>query len=192
MLMYKRRELRFLIGLGLSIVLIVILFIFIFTHHSSPQPSQRALASYSSDPTAQVALLIDGPVNAESEHNQVQIVISNSDATINVFSGYNDKVVNTKNYYLSEAGYNVFLRSLEYAGFMKGTNDPALANASGYCPTGDRYIFSFNDAGQQKWRYWQDSCGGDPHTFDGNFNLTMQLFEAEIPSYSDITGNLNI
>ena len=191
--MYRNRQFRFLLGVGLVIVLLAILFIVIFTRGSSAPPTHlpRPMASYSTDPTAQVAMLIDGPVNAISEHNQVQVVVTNSNTTINIFQGYNDQVIRSSVYPMDEAAFHVFLRSLESAAFNSGSNDPSLSQASGYCPTGDRYIFSFNVDGRQLERYWTTSCGGT-HTYNGNLNLTVTLFEAQVPDYVNLISGINI
>lgn len=188
--MYGRRELRFLIGVGVVIILIIIALIIILGHHPAVN-HQRPLESYTNDPTAQVAMLIDGPVNAVSQHNQVQIFITNSQTTINIFRGYNDQVISSKHFNMTVNAFHVFLRSLATAGFMEGSNNPALSEASGYCPTGDTYIFSLNDNGSQVQRYWTTDCGGT-HTYNGNLSLTTQLFEAQVPGYGNMVGSLNL
>lgn len=190
--MYGNRRLRFLLGVGFAIVLLIILFVVIFNHGSGPKaPTPRPMATYATDPSANVAMLIDGPVNAVSQHNQVLVTVSNSNTTIDVFTGYNDQLVESKVYPMTVASFHVFLRSLESAEFNNGSTSPSLSQASGFCPTGDRYIFTFNADGSQKQRYWTTSCNG-PHTYDGNLSLTLNLFEAQVPDYTNITGNLNI
>ena len=188
--MYGRRDLRFIIGFGVVIVLVIIALVIILGHHPVTH-HQRPLESYTNDPTAQIAMLIDGPVNAESKHNQVQVFINNTGTTINTFRGYNDQVINSKHYYLSVNGFHVLLRSLAYAGFMEGNSNPQLSEASGYCPTGNTYIFSLDDNGKQLQRYWTTDCGGT-HTYNGDFQLTLSLFEAQVPDYSSLTSNLNL
>ena len=179
--------------MGLVVVLVIITIVLIISHSSSQLLiQQKPLADYANNASSQVAMLIDGPVNAQSEHNQVLITISNATTTIRVFRGYNDYVINSKSYPMTEAGYHVFLRSLEYAQFTKGTPSSALSQASGFCPTGDRYIFTFNANGQQKERYWITNCNGDPHTFNGNLSLTTQLFESQVPDFTNMTLNLNL
>lgn len=193
--MFGRRGIPFLFGVGLVVILLIFVFYLMFHHGggSSPNPNTpKPLASYANNPSAQVSLLIDGPVNAPTQHSQVQIVISNSTATINVFRGYNDTVANSKVYANTEAAFHVFLRSLEYAEFTNGHYDSSLSQASGYCPLGDRYIFSFNVNGSQKERYWTTNCGGGPHTFDGNVGLVLQLFQSQIPDYDSITSGANL
>ena len=194
--MKGRREIRFIVGFLLAIALVIVLFVRIFFSnggsHNGIVNQPAPLASYAVNPTAEVSMLIDGPVNAESEHNQIQIVVTNIGTTINIFQGYNDQLVSTHYFALSESGFHVFLRSLEYAKFTSGVNDPQLGQASGYCPLGDRYIFAFSVNGQQQWRHWVDNCNGDPQTFTGNLNLTLQLFENQVPNYGNIVSGLNI
>ena len=188
--MYGRRDLRFIIGFGIVIILIIISLIIIIGHHPVVH-HQKPLESYTNNPTAQVAMLIDGPVNAESLHNQVQVFITNTGTTINTFRGYNGQVINSKHFYLSVNGFHVLLRSLAYAGFMNGSNNPKLSEASGYCPNGTTYIFSLDANGNQIQRYWTTSCGGT-HTFNGNLGLTLQLFQAQVPDYGNMINNLNL
>ena len=191
-IMIRSRQVRFFMGVGLAIALLVILLVVIFSQSSAPKvATPKPMASYANDPTAQVAMLIDGPVNAVSEHNQVQVIINNSLTTLNILTGYDGAVKSSSSFPMSVSAFHVFLRSLEFAGYNNGTNDPRLSQASGFCPTGDRYIFTFDDNNRQISRYWSTSCSG-PHTYNGDSGLTMQLFEAQVPNYVNLTSNLNI
>lgn len=191
--MLRNRSLRFLLAVAIAIVLIIILIIIIFSGGSSSHlPVAKPMAAYADNSTAQVAMLIDGPFTTPAHHNQVLIVVNNSQATIDTFQGFNDTLLKSNTYPFSQAGFHVFLRSLEFAKFNDGSNNPALSQASGYCPLGDRYIFSFNVNNRQVQRYWTTSCSGVTHTFNGNLSLTMQLFKSLFPDYSNLTSDLNI
>ncbi len=179
-----------MVGVVLVVAVLVIALLLVFRSGSSKPPT-TPMASYANNPTAQVSMLIDGPVNAPSLHNQVQVVINNTSTTFNVFQGYDSELKANRTFPMSEAAFHVFLRSLEYANYNSGSNNPALSQASGYCPTGDRYIFSFSVNGVQKQRYWATSCGGT-QTYGGNLNLTIQLFQAQVPNYGSLIGGLNI
>jgi len=190
--MYGNKNWRFLLGIGLIVVLIGILLIIILNHTPATIKQQKPMAAYANNPTVQVAMLVDGPVNAVSLHNQVLVVISNSQTTFKIFQGYNDHTIQEKTYPMTDAAFHVFLRSLEYANFNQGKTTPGLSQASGYCPTGDRFIFTYDRNGRQIERFWSTSCGGDPHTFDGNLGLTEQLFVNQVPNYSNMISNLNL
>ncbi|HVA10893.1 MAG TPA: hypothetical protein VNG32_01875, partial [Candidatus Dormibacteraeota bacterium] len=75
-------------------------------------------------------------------------------------------------------------------GFTDGNNDPKASDERGYCPLGDRYIFEFNENGQDLERYWATSCGS-PKTYLGAFTLTVSLFTAQVPNYSTLTQNIS-
>ena len=190
--MFRSRQFRFLLGIGLAIALLIILLIVIFSQTSKTfAPTPKPMAAYSTDPSAQVAMLIDGPVNAPSLHNQVQVLVSNSVTTINIINGYDGMIKNSANFPMSISAFHVFLRSLEFADYNSGSTSPNLSQASGICPTGDRYIFTFNAEGRQLERFWTTSCNS-AHTFNGDTGLTLELFEAQVPNYNDLTGNLNL
>ena len=190
--MIRSRQVRFFMGVGLAIALFVILLVVIFSQSSTSKiATPKPMAFYANDPSAQVTMLIDGPVNAVSEHNQVQVLINNSLTTLNTLSGYDGEVKSSSSFPMSVSAFHVFLRSLEFAGYNNGSTDPRLSQASGNCPTGDRYIFTFEVNNHQISRYWNSSCSG-PHTYAGDTALTLQLFEAQVPGYGDLTSNLNL
>jgi len=184
---------RVLVGAGLMLVLVISLIVLILLslngHHITNTVS---MGQYASNPSAQVAMLIDGPVNAAQNHNQVLVVANNYQTTIKVFKGYNDHTVYQKSFPATVSSFHVFLRSLEYASFTDGSNNPNLRQASGYCPTANRYIFSFSVNGKQMTRYWTTDCSNDPSTYKGNLPLTLQLFAAQVPGFNNIVSNLNI
>ena len=193
--MFGRRKITFLLGIIVAVGLLIVVLSMAFSHtnKTSKISSQQPMAAYANNPSAKVTLLIDGPTNANSLHNQVQITISNSSATINVYTGYLGTLLKTESYPNNQPAFHVFLRSLEYAGFNDGIVDPKLAQASGYCPLQDRYIMSFDVNNVQKQRYWTTSCGsGVPETYKGDLNMTLQLFSNQIPDYQQIISGLNI
>lgn len=190
--MFGRRNITFFLGVALALVLLIVILIVVFAGGGPSNKPKAPIASYANDPTAQATLLIDGPEGAGSSHNQIQITITNSTSTINIIKGYNNNIIRSKTYSNSEAAFHVFLRALEYSEFDVGHNDPKLSQASGYCPLGNRYIFSFNADNTQIQRYWITSCPGDPHTFDGNLDLTVTLFQNQIEDFNSITSGLNI
>ena len=195
MFMIGRRKVTFLLSLIVVIGILIVAFSMIFGHSSNQVKIslQKPMAAYANNPSAKVTLLIDGPTTANSLHNQVQITVSNSAASINVFSGYLSTLFKTQTYPNNQSAFHVFLRSLEYAGFNDGIIDPKLSQASGYCPLQDRYIMTFEVNNIQKQRYWTTSCGsGVPETFKGDLNMTLQLFSNQIPDYQQFIAGVNI
>lgn len=184
---------RVLIGAGLFIILVISLIVLIIVNLNQHRITNTVdMASYASNPSAQVAMLIDGPINAAQKHNQVLVVANNYQTTIKVFKGYNDDTIFQKSFPATVSSFHVFLRALEYASYTNGSNNPNLRQASGYCPTENRYIFTFSVNGKQRTRYWTTDCSNDPSTFKGNLPLTLQLFAAQVPGFNNIVSNLNI
>ena len=188
------KNLRFLIVAVLAIIVLVIAIIVIILNSSKVSHSVyvRPLASYASNPTTNVSMLIDGPETSSSNHNQVLINVNNSTVTINAYVGYNNKLLNFETFPNTEASFHVFLRSLEFSQFNVGSSSTSLSQASGFCPQGDRYIFSTSIDNHQTQRYWITNCSGLQHTFNGNFNLTYSQFIGQIPNYYTFVNNLNI
>lgn len=181
---------RYFIGFIAIFGLITLMIILIFHGGGKPKPTPRTLESYATT-DAQVRLTIDGPINADQIHQQVQIIVSNISSTFKQIQGYQGNVVNQKSYASNVNAYTNFLAALGHAGFTSGTNNPALKNEMGYCPLGSRYIFELQQDGQDIERFWSTSCGS-PKTYAGNTGLTLTLFQAQIPDYNALTTNLSI
>lgn len=179
----------FLVTIGLIILLIVLLFGGGGSDNKSKVPTtSKALASYAAT-DAEVRLTIDGPVNANQLHQQVRITVGKDKAVFEQLQGYNGSVVNTKSYANSQAAYDVFLRSLSYAGFTRGNTSKDAQDERGFCPMGIRYVYELFQAGTDIQRYWSTSCG-KPKTYEGIPSLTHSLFRAQIPDYDTLTSNM--
>ena len=70
------KNLRFLIVAVLAIIVLVIAIIVIILNSSKVSHSVyvRPLASYASNPTTNVSMLIDGPETSSSHHSQVLVL----------------------------------------------------------------------------------------------------------------------
>ena len=187
---------RYFIGFLITIGLIIILIVLLLGGGGGNGPKKpkttKALADYAST-EAEVRMTIDGPVNADQTHQQIRITVDNNVTTYEQIQGYQDTVVNSQNFDNNENSYSNFLYALGHAGFTKGDITKALANDKGYCPLGNRYIFELIDNGKDVQRFWGTSCGGHaPKTYRGNLNLTITLFQAQVPNYQNLTQDLNL
>ncbi|HVX48045.1 MAG TPA: hypothetical protein VHA05_01680 [Candidatus Saccharimonadales bacterium] len=190
---------RYFIGFLVTIGLLILLIVLLLTgggnggHKKPPVPTKprsvSELASYA-DTDAAVQMVIDGQINADQNHSAVRVTITNSDVTFEQIQGYEGTVVNTQVYKNNVSAYNNFLYAIGRAGFLLGDNNPKLANEKGYCALGSRFIFTFNEGGNQIQRYWATSCGGI-HTYKGNLGLTVALIKLQVPDYSRLTSNIN-
>jgi len=183
---------RYFIGFMVTILLLILLIFLIFRSNgnkSTPRVTARDLTSYST--TDAVAIFTtDGPINADSIHQQDKIIVGNSKVTFQVIQGYNGNVVSQHDYANNQNAYYQFLSALSKAGFTKGIKTKA-GSEDGLCSTGNRYIYELSQNGQDIERYWSTTCG-NPSSFQGNPNLTMTLFQAQVPDFGQVSQGLQL
>ncbi len=183
---------RYLIGilafLGLAIVLMVLL---LTGGHKSPTTHSipPTLQSYANT-DAYVQLFIDGPIVAPVNHNALSITVSQYNASFALYQGYQGNVINYKIYNNDENSFRNFLATLYYAGFMDGRKVQYSSNI-GLCPKGDKYDLYLNYDGQTIEHYWTTSCSDITSSFAGNMELTLTLFNDQIPNLQSLTQHAN-
>ena len=178
-----------LVSIGL-VVLVIVLIIKGITGHPST-PTNRVNVTKYADTSATATLLIDGPTNVDQDHRQLRITVSGTLNQIDVIQGYQGDVIKTQTYSSNSVAFGAFLQSLQLLNFSKGL--PSTADYRGYCPTGDRYRYSFNDGQKDLFGYWSTSCGHQG-TFQGLPVAVRQLFERQIPQrdLSELTNGINV
>jgi hypothetical protein len=178
-----------LVGIGI-IVLFIVLMVKIFSHHGgSTAASTVNLGSYSTV-SSSATLLIDDPTNVDQSHRQIRITVSNTLNEIDIIQGYQGNVISSQTYSSNENAYASFLQSLKVLNFTKG-NAKSAADYRGYCPTGERYVYTFNDGQKDLFSYWSTSC--NQGTFGAsNPRQVRLLFINQIPSidFSKMTMGL--
>lgn len=184
-----RYFIAFVTALGLLFLLLFLLF------HGVGKPkattTHKTFLSYAST-DAQVKLTIDGPINGDQIHEAVRITVDNSDVTFEQIQGYQNTVTNRQTFANNQTAYENFLLALQHAGFTVGNTPANLKDERGYCPLGDRYILEFNQDGNELERFWTTSCGGNLKTFKGNIDLTLTLFQNQVPGYNNLIQNLSL
>ena len=179
---------RYLIGLLVTIGLLILLIVIIVqgggNNKAKVPESKKSLESYSQT-DAVARLTTDGPINAEQNHQQVQITVGRDNVAIATKKGYDGTVTNLQTYSNTEASYNAFLHALDHAGFTKGNADDKLKDERGYCALGSRYIFEFIQNGKTLERFWATTCG-KPKTYLGALDLSLTLFHNQVPDYDKI------
>ena len=177
----------FLITMGLIFLLVVLL----FGGGGKPKAplTVKTLHSYAST-DAEVQMTIDGPVNANQNHQQVRVTVGRDNVSFEQLQGYDGNVTNMQDFANTQNAYTVFLFSLARGGFSQGNNDPSLSDERGFCPLGDRYIFELIQDGRDIERYWATSCGNK--TYLGAFDLTVNLFKAQVPNYDKLAQNFTL
>lgn len=186
---------RYLIGFGLVIILLFFIIFMIVRGGGSSEgkipETKKELTSYADSSDAVVTSRLIGPITAAQDHYEVEINVSNSQATVDLISGYDGNVIDSRSYPLTTEAFREFLSALDKVGFTKGNTDEALRNDQGYCPTGQRYIFEMRDGANNIQRFWTTSCNGTK-TYKGNRSATLNLFQKQIPDYNDFVNNSDL
>lgn len=182
---YLRPLIAGLVAIGV-VILIIVLIVKLFTHHGAPSSQPVDVGSYANT-EASATLLIDSPTNIDQDHRQVKIIVSRDQNEIDVIKGYEGQVIDRHTYANNSAAFGAFLQSLKLLNYSSGTNTPS--DYRGYCPQGDRYVYSFNDGTDNLFSYWSTSC--NQGTFKGSASNVRDLFIAQIPTtdFDDITSN---
>lgn len=177
------------------IVILIVGIAYLFTREpakevSSPTKERVDLTQYISEPST-VSYLVEGQLNAEEEHRAIRISISRNIRSIDVLSGYNGIILRTNSFPNTQTAYEEFIFALENAGF---TNEQKSVYESekGVCPLGKRYIYRLDGLGEEISRLWSTSCGSKQGSFGGNASLIRQLFQNQIPDYSQITRGIQL
>jgi hypothetical protein len=178
---------KFLIGFLVTIGLLIVVFILIFRgvgNKNETTAQQINLVDYAT--TSKIVQMTEkGPVNANQEHDEVRITVTNMESSIEVFKGYEGNLVKTQTYPNNSQAYADFLRALQLAGYTKGNKDSKVADERGYCATGTRYIFSIKDGDNSIQRLWSSSC--NVGSFKGKTSAVEALFQAQIPDYNTVS-----
>ncbi len=190
---------KHLIGFFIAIVLMIFAAFLIFSNKSlfggktiSLGQQVDKFASYSNT-GAVASLTIDGPIVANQNFNQVIVKVSSSSSKIYIINGFNNAVVKEQVFSNNPNAFNAFLKSLALSGFeIKNNNSNGLKGPIGVCPNSDSYVFKFIDGNKTIVNSWQTNCLNQPYTFGGNLNEVLNLFESQIPSYSQDVNNLNL
>lgn len=188
-----RSGLRTIIAALIGIGIIVLLFVLIvkgFSGNSGPTGPSIDLGKYENT-AATATLLIDDPTNVDQDHRQVRISVSGTQNEIDIINGYQGTVADSKTYSSNPAAFGAFLQSLKLLNFAKG-DTTSKVDYRGFCPTGERYIYTFNDGNKDLFNFWSTSCGQG--TFSGNRPGVRSLFENQIPGndFDDLTGNISL
>lgn len=180
---------RVIVGILITVGLIVlILFLLLSGGNSGPTIKPLRLIDYAHSNSA-AQLIIDGPIVANQNHNEIKITVSPQSVDFTLYNTYEQQTINSQSYPNNERSYSVFLQALQHAGFTKGNTDKTLVDERGFCPSGIRDIYSFANASRPLMRFWSTSCGDG--TYKGRIETTVNLFKKQVPDYGNLTHNVN-
>ncbi len=185
---------RYIVGFLLAIGLLILAIVLVVQslHGGKSTSISHPLTDYAYTNT-QVEMTIDGPINADQAHNELQMVVGSSLSQINLQQGYQGTVTQSKTYANNPSSYAEFLKALDLAGFTQGVTGPGVNNNPiGYCAFGERYTYQIiNPEGSTIQNFWSTSCGGEG-TFKGNATTVLNLFSAQMPDYDSLVNGTNL
>lgn len=183
--------------ISLGVIILIIFGIVIFNRggtENAPTPGNVKksikLSDFITKENSSVESNVSGAINALENHRAIQIIITPTTRTINVYSGYNGQVIKTKTYNNTQNAYGEFVTALGRAGFTRDRKIDANVNPEAICPTGSRTHYKLFEGTEEIVNLWTATCTAG--TYGGNVSLTNTLFRAQIPDYSTITNGVNI
>lgn len=185
---------RYLLSFLFVIGLVILAFILVISslHGGSTPIVKHPLVNYASTDT-QVQLQIDGPINADQLHYELQMTVGANLSQIELEQGYQGTVIKSQSYANNPSSYAEFLRALDFSGFTKGnTSSKADNDPTGYCAGGDRYTYEIiSPTGSNIEHFWSTSCGGQG-TFEGNAPAILDLFSSQMPDYENLVNSTDL
>lgn len=169
----------FLVVIGL-IWLIIVLFSKAFSTSktaTTARPKVDLLSYAATDAVSSV--YIDGPVQANQDHQALKISVDKNQVKIELYRGYQREVVKQAVYPNNPTSYASFLKSLDKAQFARSVSANVGVDERGYCPLRNRFIYELNNETTSVVRAWTTSCGVGNYT--GDRALTRTLFIDQVP-----------
>jgi hypothetical protein len=137
-------------------------------------------------------MTIDGVINGNDVHRQIRIRVDRYGRHLEIIQGYSDTIIDRHDFANTEDAYRVFLKSLNYTGFLAAKKDVKNTDYEGQCPLGDRFIFELRNGGDQLSQLWSTTCGSIGTLVAANTSALQNLFENQITDYSKLTQNVNL
>ncbi|HSX24120.1 MAG TPA: hypothetical protein VLE74_03410 [Candidatus Saccharimonadales bacterium] len=160
----------------------------------------------SSAKTARVTKLVDyenkdgstitwtqqGRLLGEDQRKAIRVTVTRNKRTVEILSGYEERVERSEDFTNSPAAFSTFVRALDNANFGR-ERTVKQPDERGICPTGNRFVYRLTDNGSEVMRTWSDTCASADGPFGGaavGAQLMQQLFKAQITDYQKFTSGV--
>lgn len=130
-----------------------------------------------------VSMVVRGPIVANETFTSYKVVVSQSDRSMDIYTGYLDDRTGGKTLGNNTPAYEQFVYALDKADMTKGDvpADDAANDLRGICATGYIYEYAVMNDGKTVKRLWTSTCGGSQGTLKASRNQLTSLFSAQIP-----------
>lgn len=158
---------------------------------SEESPAEQSLLVSEIDRS--VRMTIRGPIVADENFNYYQITVGPAIRTITTYEGYQDRVLETKQFANSTAAYEEFVYALSELNYTDSVQaGEVVDDVRGVCATGRLYHFDILQAQSVIRSSWIASCRGSEGTFKGDAVATRDLFLRQIPDGNELLRDLNL
>lgn len=177
---------RFFLSIfGVIVFIVVVIVIIANNSNSSTSPKPIVLTNYN-NANSSVTQISTGTLVGEENRQAVRITISQASRTIYFLTGYEQTILNSETLPNNPQSYSVFLGALSNAGFTSPRKTSEV-NMFGVCPLGSTYQYQLNNNNNSVSNLWSTSCQISDGTFNGDGPLIRQIFELQIPDFSNFT-----
>lgn len=143
-------------------------------------------------PSAEARMTIQGEIRGKEEAYSVAISINNRQRVFEVIQGYDGQVVAREQFDNTVAGFDVFLRAIDFEGFSETRENLVGDDERGVCAQGKRTVFEFVNENETLQRTWATNCSRKDGTFAGDRNDVEDIFEAQIPEYKQLIKDIDL
>ncbi len=187
---------RYVVGV-LGVVLIALVAVLLIVSRSPSTTTSKTptsgivkLADFS-DKNSVITLTTRGRLVGDTERRAIRVSIMPTERRIEVLSGYDENTISSQSYPNTQSGYSNFLYAMDRAGFAR-TRKATITEAKGVCPLGNQYAYTVTNNGSTPVNTWSTSCSLNEGTFGGSASVIRQLFQLQIPDYSQQINSVRL
>jgi hypothetical protein len=156
-------------------------------------PRQVDLSNYLDESNTTAIYTVEGSIKAREEYREIRISISPTSRKLEIIQGYQGRVIESKRFPNDAEAYKEFLLALKTMGFTNKDFNADLEKPAGICPLGTRNIYEFQERGRAIYSAWATTdCDEKDQSFEGSEKGVEELFEMQIPEYSDLTRDTSL
>ena len=192
---YARYAITLLFFIGV-IVLIVVGFNLIRNAFRGDESAQEQVKTVNLQSAANdgktVRYTITGAVVGDDAHRKIRITVDRNKRQVEILQGYNNEVIKSQEFPNTQPAYDAFIDAIDGAGYSQTISPSGRGEESKTCPLGLKYSYEVAPDTSESYRTWSNSCARKEGTFTGNHKTVQQLFQRQIPEYSEFTRDVSL
>lgn len=185
---------RYILAVLGVIVLLFLIVVLLFNGGGDNASKETRLTSSQliefADKDSRVSVTTIGRLVGNESHNSIRIVVTPVERRLEILNSYSNNATRTETFPNTQEAYENFLAGLSGQGFLnyKNTN---VQDQRTVCPTGNRFNYDLSEGSETRSSLWAVSCN-DTGTFAGRGPTVRQLFQAQIPDYSQLVTGVTL